>query len=133
MVTLYRMAGSDQTPVRSCRAPDSTSPGRPVAAAGAPGPEDMTADIADGVIQPLQRLLDPLPGQLGGLARGRVQAGTDVEQAADDPVQQVLSMLRLFREHGADQAGEVVLSLLACGVPDHRQDEMAAGGRDRPQ
>ena len=41
----------------------------------------MIADLADGVIQPLQRLADPLPGQLGGLARGRVQAEPDVEQA----------------------------------------------------
>jgi len=61
----------------------------------------MTADLADGVIQPLQCLADPLPGQLGGLARGRVQAGTDVEQAADDPVQQVPGVLHPLPEHGA--------------------------------
>ena len=71
--------------------------------------------------------------QLGGLGRGRVQAEPDVEQAAHDPVQQVLGVLRLLREHGADQADEVLLGPLVCGVPDHRQDEMAAGGRDRPQ
>ena len=75
---------------------------RSVAATRPPGPEDMTADLADRVIQPLQRLADPLPGQLGGLGRGRVQAEPDVEQAADDPVQQVLGVLRLLREHGAD-------------------------------
>ena len=64
----------------------------------------MIADLADGVIQPPQRLADPIPGQLGGLACGRVQAEPDVEQAADDPVQQVLGVLRLLREHDADQA-----------------------------
>ena len=74
----------------------------------------MIADLADRVIQPLQRLADPLPGQLGGLARGRVQAEPDVEQAADDPVQQVLGVLRLLREHAADQADEVVLRPARC-------------------
>jgi hypothetical protein len=70
----------------------------------------MIADLVDGVIQPLERLADPLPGQLSGLARGRVQAEPDVEQAADDLVQQVFGVLRLLREHGADQADEVVRS-----------------------
>jgi len=38
----------------------------------------------------------------------------------------VFGVLRLLREHGADQAGEVVLPMLLRGVPDHRQRICAA-------
>src|SRR5271169_595907 len=96
---------------------DSMSAGRPGAATRALGPEDMIADLVDGVVQPLERIADPLPGQLSGLACGRVHAEPDVEQAADDAVQQVFGVLRLLREHGADQVDEVVLGPLVRGVP----------------
>ena len=92
-----------------------------MAATRAAGPEDMIADLVDGVIQPLERPADPFPGQLSGLACGRVQAQPDVEQAAHDPVQQVLGVLRLLREHDADQVGEVVLPVLLRGVSGDRE------------
>jgi hypothetical protein len=62
----------------------------------------MIADLMDGVVQPLKRTADPLPGQLSGLARGRFHAEPDVEQAGDDPVKQVFGVLRLLREYGTD-------------------------------
>ncbi len=93
----------------------------------------MIADLVDGVVQPLERIADPLPGQLSGLACGRVYAEPDLEQAADYPVQQVFGVLRLLREHGTDQVDEVVLGPLVRGVPDHGEDEMLAGGRDWAQ
>ena len=40
----------------------------------------MIADVADGVIQPMDCLADPFPSQLNRLACGRVQAEPDVEQ-----------------------------------------------------
>ena len=99
-------------------------------AAWVAGPENMIADGVDGIVQPMQRLADPLPGQFGGLARGLVQAEPDVKQVPGYLVQQVLRMLRLVGQHAADQAGEVILPLLLHGVPGHGQDEMPVGTSD---
>ena len=93
----------------------------------------MIADLVDGVVQPLERIADPLPGHFSGLASGRVHAEPDVEQAADDPVQQVFGAPRPIREHAADQVDEVVLAPFVRGVPDYGEDEMPAGGGDRAQ
>ena len=77
----------------------------------------MIADGVDGIVQPLQCLADPLPGQFGGLTRGLFQAEPDVKQEPGYLVQQILRMLRLAGQRAADQAGEVVLPLLLRGVP----------------
>ena len=41
----------------------------------------MVAGLVDGVVKPLERLADPLPGQLRWLARGLIQAEADMKQA----------------------------------------------------
>lgn len=93
----------------------------------------MTADLMDDVIEPLERLADPLPGLLCGLACSRIQAETDVKQAGDNPVEQFLDVTCLLGQNGLDQANEVVLVPFARSVPDHREDELVGGGRDRAQ
>ena len=60
---------------------------RRLAAIWARGSEYMIADLVDDVVQPLERLADPLPGQFCGLGCGRIQAEPDMEQGADDPVE----------------------------------------------
>jgi hypothetical protein len=74
------------------------------------GGEQVIADFVDGVVQVLDGFGDALPGQVRGLAAGGLQAETDLEQVADDPVEQVLTaMCPCLGGRGPGELGQVVV------------------------
>jgi hypothetical protein len=51
----------------------------------------VIANLVDGVVQALDGFGDALPGNVRGLAAGGLQAETDLEPVADDPVEWLLA------------------------------------------
>ena len=79
----------------------------------------------DGVIQPAQSFRDALSGHVAGQVDGGLQAEPDIEQAADDPVKQLLAAVRLLGNSGPGEIREILAAPDLGGVPDHREREMA--------
>jgi hypothetical protein len=96
----------------------------------AAGGKHVVTDFVDGVVQVLESFDDPLPRRVMGQADSSLQAQADLEQAADNPVEQVLTAVCLFGRHSSPGQLHQVITLPGLGeVPDHRQGEMTASGR----
>jgi hypothetical protein len=65
------------------------------------GSEHVVADLMDGVVELAQRIGDALAGHLAGQVSRGLQAEPDLEQAADDPVEQLLVAVCVLGDGGA--------------------------------
>ncbi len=65
----------------------------------------MIANLVDHTIQNQDCFGDPISGQVGGLVGGGLKAVTDLEQAADDPVQQCFAVFLAVGNCGSGQVG----------------------------
>jgi hypothetical protein len=94
----------------------------------------VVTDFVDGVVQVLESFGDPLPGRVMRQADGRLQAQADMEQAVDNPVEQVLTAVCLFGRHSRPGQVHQVITLPGLGdIADHGEGEMVGGGRHRAE
>ena len=100
----------------------------------AAGGEHIVTDLVDRVVQMLKSFCDALSSHAVRETGSSLQAQTDVEQAADNLIEQFLGVVSLFgRNSGAGEAGEIGAPPGLGDVPDHGEGEMPGRGRHRAE